>query len=244
MLACHVTPAILQQTHATLTKILANKIRWRKRAVSSWNDWGKKCNPYALGLGGVYPFDQGKDFKAMEVSELTKGGCCMTMTVRFFDHYCDGVRPAEYLKWLKGAGTKDIIDKQTVYINHSNSGLTTMKALVRMVEDDILANKGYSKVEHMWFPTLNFSRLADDSVKQFGGSSRVFKPIYFANASTSKSHAMGIILDEDAGVYYFFDPNEGIASFKQLADMRQWVEHVQSEYDKAWSAYFLDTWSH
>ena len=119
---------------------------------------GEKVQPVrALGLGGVYPFDQSKDFKAMEVSELTKGGCCMAMTLRFFDQYYDGTRPAEYLKWLKGEGTKDIIEKQTVYINHSNTGFTTGKALVRMVEDETLKRKGYIKVEHMFFPTLDFS---------------------------------------------------------------------------------------
>jgi hypothetical protein len=46
-----------------------------------------------------------------------------------------------------------------------------------MVEDETLKRKGYIKVEHMFFPTLDFSRLRDDAVKQFNGHPQVFKPI-------------------------------------------------------------------
>lgn len=205
--------------------------------MKSWNYY--KCNPSALQLGGCHGFDQNEDFKAMEANELTKEGCCMAMTVRFFDHYVKGVKPGDFVNWLKGTDAqKDIIDLHTAYKTNSNTGATTLKALVRMVEDDIFKAHGYTKVEHMVFPTIRFTNLEGDTVKLYSEKPLVFKPIYFAKLSTGKSHAMGIILDQKAGNYYFFDPNEGIATFKELNDMGQWVEKVKAVYDEEWSAYF------
>ena len=170
----------------------------------------------------------------------------MAMTLRFFDHYVQGNDPNDFFKWVVGdEGKKDIVDTQTVYINHSKSGATVLKALIRLVEDAELEKMGYKRVEHMWFPTIDFSRLANDTVKQFKGDSRVFKPIYLSNLSTGKSHAMGVVLDEVAADYMFFDPNEGIARFNGLKYMHEWVTDVTTkEYGPAWSGYFLDTWKH
>jgi len=214
--------------------------------AGGWVDYN--CSPKKEG-GQVCPFEQSEDFlKGIKLSVETSEGCCMAMTLRFFEMYIPG-QSSDFLNWLKGEqGRKVVSENQTRYINNSKSLLggfgTFMKAVVRLVEDSELEKLGYDKVEKMIFPTTDFSRLANDSVKQYPHP-RIFKPAFFANASTGKSHAIGVILDSGASQYYFFDPNEGVAEFTDLDGMKKWVARASTAcYNPAWSAYFMDAWKH
>jgi hypothetical protein len=198
--------------------------------------------------GTTFAFSQGEEFPWMETSELTKGGCCLAMTIRFFDQYNPGADIADYFAWVKSkGGVADIIKTQSVYINHSRSGgafFSALKAVARMTEDDTLTSLGYSKVHGPWFPTLAFSELPLEATREFDGEPCLFKMMYLSKLPSGEAHAMGIILDDANHVFIFFDPNEGAAVFPTINDMRQWLVTAVPKYDSDWSGYYMDTWKH
>ncbi len=209
--------------------------------MSGW----KKINPETFG-GEVIPFSQKKEFKWMEVSTLTEDGCCMAMTVCFFQHCHQGKEPNHFFDWLRGPrGRSTVIKLQTTYIASSKAGgtlATALKALVRMVEDQKLVEAGFTKVDSPWFPVVRFAALPDDATQRFSGAPVVYKTMYLSNLSNGTAHAMGFVLDETNGRFIFFDPNQGIARFNTIELLKTWLVNVFPMYDKDWSGYFLDTW--
>lgn len=203
------------------------------------------CDPDGYA-GLTIPFSQTDEFPWMSMSELTKGGCCLAMTIRFFDHYYAGTNIPDYFTWLTStAGSKDIMNTQSFYINHAKSGgaiFSALKAVARIAEGDKLVSLGYTKVHSPYFPTIDFSEFPAEAMREFNGEPRVFKMIYFSDLKDGTAHAMGIILDNNNGAFMLFDPNEGLAQFGRKDKMREWLTKVYPEYDAAWSGYYLDTW--
>ena len=211
--------------------------------MPGWNAMG--CDPSDSG-GVVFEFCQRDDFPWMQISELTKGGCCMAMTIRFFEHYNRGGSVIAFFDWLKSpTGREDIIQTQEKYLNHSRFGgavFSALRAIARIAEDSKLVSMGFTKVHGPIFPTIAFSSLPGEATKEFVGEPRVFKIVYLSDLSDGSAHAMGFVLDTTVNAFLFFDPNEGVAQFSRAEQMRQWLVNVYPQYGDDWSGYYMDTW--
>jgi hypothetical protein len=182
----------------------------------------------------------------------TKAGCCMAMTVFFFEWYWDqrGRNLLGYFKWLQTVkGISSVMNLQTKYLGWETRGLgrglvnerttwsTALSALRREVEDGTYKAFGFTKIDSPWFPSFP-SSLAKKVMEDFTARGCVYKPIYLA--TTDKAHAIGAVLDYSAGRYSFFDSNHGLAQFTDPQEMKAWLEAVTDEYGE-WTAFYCDT---
>jgi hypothetical protein len=185
------------------------------------------------------------------MTPVTTAGCCMALTVNFFEWYLSGKDVEGYFAWLQTpGGISKVMNMQTKYLGWSTSfgGEPTrtgndvtrfLNAFRRKVEDDIYKSLKFTDVHSPMLPS-RLGSLADEVTRDFSKHGRVFKPIYLA-ALSGTAHAIGAILDYGQSRHLFFDPNEGVAEFMKVPHMKTWLEGVEPEYKDNYDAFFADT---
>jgi len=216
-------------------------------------DFGATVVNFSQGVHADKPATQQFPWMTVRfnITPLTVAGCCMALTVNFFEWYLAGKETSGYFKWLQTpSGISKVINMQTKYLGWSTSFGSAptqtangvgmfLNALRRKVENETYRSLKFVDVHSPIFPSFP-SSLADEVTKDFSKHGRVFKPIYLASLS-GNAHAIGAILDYNQSRYLFFDPNEGVAEFMSVPPMKTWLERVEPEYGESYTAFFADT---